>query len=142
MQIQRYRGRLSGPLLDRFDLVIEVPPLDLDSLARYSPAESSTAVRERVVQARQRQRTRFGRRGPTCNARMGAAQLKRFARLDQEGRHLLTVACEKLGLSARGFDRVRRVALTLADLDRRDRIVAADVAEALQYRRPDQLGRD
>jgi magnesium chelatase family protein len=142
MQIQRYRGRLSGPLLDRFDLVIEVPPLDLESLARSRPAEGSTVVRRRVVQARKRQRSRFGRQGPTCNARMGAAQLKRFAQLDQEGRHLLTVACEKLGLSARGFDRVRRVALTLADLDQRDRITAADVAEALQYRSPDQLGRD
>ena len=141
MQIQRYRGRLSGPLLDRFDLVIEVPPLDLESLARSRPAENSSVVRRRVVQARERQRRRFGKRGPTCNARMGPAQLKRFARLDREGRHLLSVAYEKLGLSARGFDRVRRVALTLADLDQRDRITAADVAEALQYRRPDQLGR-
>jgi len=142
MQIQRYRGRLSGPLLDRFDLVIEVPPLDLESLARSRPAESSAVVRRRVVQARERQRSRFGRQGPTCNARMGAAHLKRFAQLDQEGRHLLTVACEKLGLSARGFDRVRRVALTLADLEQRERVTAADVAEALQYRRPDQIGRD
>jgi magnesium chelatase family protein len=141
MQIQRYRGRLSGPLLDRFDLVIEVPPLDLESIARSRPAEKSSVVRRRVVQARKRQRRRFGKRGPTCNARMGASELKRFARLDREGRHLLTVAYEKLGLSARGFDRVRRVALTLADLDQRERITVADVAEALQYRRPEQLGR-
>jgi len=137
MQVQRYRGRLSGPLLDRFDLVVEVPPLELESLVSSGAAESSDHVRVRVVQARDRQRKRFGGRGPSCNARMGPAQLKRFARLEPEGRHLLTVAYEKLGLSARGFDRVRRVALTLADLDGRDRISPVDVAEALQYRRTD-----
>jgi magnesium chelatase family protein len=141
LQVQRYRGKLSGPLVDRFDLVVEVPPLDLESLSRARPGESSDSVRTRVVRARERQRDRFGARGPTCNARMGPAELKRFAGLDRNSRLFLTTACERLGLSARGYDRVRRVALTLADLEGRKTLQAAHVAEALQYRHPQQLGR-
>jgi magnesium chelatase family protein len=141
LQVCRYRAKLSGPLLDRFDLVVEVPPLDLDSLAHARCGEHSAAVRDRVVRARARQRGRFGRRGPTCNGRMGPSELRRFARPDGESRQLLRIASDRLGLTARGFDRVRRVALTLADLEGREGLAPADVAEALQYRHPEPVGR-
>jgi magnesium chelatase family protein len=137
MQIQRYRSKLSGPLLDRFDLVVDVPPVDPEALARMEPGEASASVRRRVVDARRRQRQRFGERGPSCNARMGPRDLARHAVIDRKGRRMLLAACDRLGLSARGFDRVRRVARTLADLDGNAAIEPQHVAEALQYRHPD-----
>jgi magnesium chelatase family protein len=133
-EVRRYRGRLSGPLLDRFDLVADVPPLDLRSLGRSRSGEPSPAVRARVVEARERQRGRFGPEGPTCNARMGPGEMDRFAALGSTGRRLLLAAGARMGLSARGFDRVRRVARTLADLDGASVIRREHVAEALQYR--------
>lgn len=139
-EIRRYRGRLSGPLLDRFDLMVDVPALDLASLGHHKPGEASAAVRSRVVRARARQRERKGPDGPTCNARMGPRDLDRFASLGVEGRRLVLAAGSRLGLSARGFDRVRRVSRTLADLDGVEAICAEHVAEALQYRQPELPG--
>jgi len=133
-EIRRYRARLSGPLLDRFDLVVEVPPLDLASLGHGAPGEGSPAVRTRVIEARTRQLERFGPGGATCNARMTPGELARFAGLGVEGQRLLLLACDRLGLSARVFDRVRRVARTIADLEGQAEILARHVAEALQYR--------
>lgn len=133
-QVQRYRGKISGPLLDRIDLLVEVPPLDLESLTRMAPGEPSAAVRQRVVAARRVQRQRFAGDGANCNARMGPAELERWAVLDVASRRLLAAAVERLGLSARGFDRVRRVARTLADLAGAEAIRSEHVAEALQYR--------
>lgn len=127
-------SKLSGPLLDRFDLVVDVPPVDIRQLTDASLGESSATVRERVVAARARQRERFGSTGPSCNARMGTAELNRYAPLHAEQKRLLFRACERLGLTARGFDRVRRVARTLADLQGQDRLGSQHVAEALQYR--------
>jgi magnesium chelatase family protein len=135
-QIQRYRAKLSGPLLDRFDLVVDVPRVELAALGAGSPAESSRSVRERVVRARQRQRARFGTEGASSNARMTPAELRRFAKIDGEGRILLLRACDRMGLSARAFDRVRRVARTIADLEAEPEILGRHVAEALQYRNP------
>jgi magnesium chelatase family protein len=134
LEVRRYLSKLSGPLLDRFDLVVNVPPVDLRALTEAPMGESSADVRERVVAARAGQRRRFGEKGPSCNARMGAVELNRFASLGIEQKRLLFRACERLGLSARGFDRVRRVARTLADLEGRESLAAYDVAEALQYR--------
>jgi len=141
-EIRRYLARLSGPLLDRFDLLVDVPPLELAKMGRARPGESTAVVRERVVAARRRQRERFGGDGPTCNAQMGPPELDKHAALDARGRRLLLEAGTRLGLSARGFDRVRRVARTLADIEARARIGAGHVSEALQYRQSATLGRD
>jgi magnesium chelatase family protein len=127
-------SKLSGPLLDRFDLVVDVPAVDLPALADAPLGESSAAVRERVIAARGLQRRRLGATGPSCNARMGAAELSRYTSLGVEQKRLLFQACNRLGLTARGFDRVRRVARTLADLEGHDALGSQHVAEALQYR--------
>ncbi|HXV75190.1 MAG TPA: YifB family Mg chelatase-like AAA ATPase [Candidatus Polarisedimenticolaceae bacterium] len=130
-EIRRYLARLSGPLLDRFDLMVDVPPIELSALGRAATGECSAVVRER-----------FGADGSNCNARMGPAELDRHAVLDRDARRLLLVAGERMGLSARGFDRVRRVARTLADLEGRETLAVSDVAEALQYRQSATLGRE
>ena len=135
--MQRYRSKLSGPLLDRFDLVVDVSALDLESLATARAGESSAAVRERVVETRRRQRRRFGSCGTSCNAQMAPGELDRHAPLPLPARRLLLAACERFGITARGFDRVRRVARTLADMDGGDTIEPRHVAEALQYRHPE-----
>jgi magnesium chelatase family protein len=141
LEIRRYMSKLSGPLIDRFDLVVDVPPVDLRAMMDAPAAESSAAVRERVVAARATQRRRFRAAGPSCNARMGAAELNRFAALGVEQKRLLFRACDRLGLTARGFDRVRRVARTLADLEGQDTLGSQHVAEALQYRQSVTLER-
>lgn len=123
-QVRRYRAKLSGPLLDRFDLIVDVPAVDLAALAGAAPGESSAAVRARVVRARR----------PRCNASLGPAELKRRTRLDRAARALLLDAARRLRLSARAYDRVRRVARTIADLAARERVGAEHVAEALRYR--------
>ena len=142
LEIRRYLSKLSGPLLDRFDLVVDVPPVDLRALAEAPAGEPSAAVRKRVVAARARQRRRLGSTGPHCNARMGPAELNRFAALGAEQKRLLLRACERLKLTARGFDRVRRVACTLADLQGAESIEPGHFAEAIQYRHPVALGRE
>jgi len=140
LQVAAYLGRVSGPLLDRIDLALEVPPVDLEALARAKQGESSAQVRARVLQARARQRERFGPQGPSCNAQMRPRDLDRFAALGDGPRDLLVTACARLGLSARGYDRVRRVARTLADLAGSEDIAREHVAEAMQYRRRPHAG--
>lgn len=132
--VERYRARISGPLLDRIDLHIEVPALRLAEL-RARPAEGSATVAGRVAGARERQRARFPPEHPApVNAQLDAAGVHRFCRLDDAGRTLLEAAFERLGLSARALSRVLKVARTIADLAGAEALAPAHVAEAIQYR--------
>ena len=133
--VHRYQSKLSGPLLDRCDLTVDVPAVDPGDLIGGSPGERSEEVRRRVVAARERQHLRFGPGGTSANASMGRAELDRHAALARGPRRLLVEACRRLGASARGHDRLRRVARTIADLDGSESVLERHVAEATQYRR-------
>jgi len=138
-EIQNYLGRISGPLLDRVDLHIEVPPVQFREIASDRVGESSNAIRERVVAARRRQQQRFkDRPRTTCNARMNARELKQYCRLDPGTLDLLKFAMADLNLSARAFDRVLKVSRTIADLAGLESIAAEHVSEAIQYRSLDR----
>jgi len=132
--IAAYRSRLSGPLLDRIDLHVDVPALPYRELAAADPGESSAAVRDRVIAARERQRAREQR----WNARLSSTELRRVGPLDGAGHALLERAAGRLGLSARAITRIRRVARTIADLTGSVAVAAVHLAEALQYRVLDQ----
>jgi magnesium chelatase family protein len=134
MQIQRYLAKISGPLLDRIDLQVEVAALTSDEITSVEPGEPSASIRERVEAARQIQRERFRK----CNAEMSSRQLRRYCELDPPSRRLLVSAIERLGLSARAHDRVLKVARTIADLAGTERIEAGHLAEAVQYRALDR----
>jgi magnesium chelatase family protein len=133
-QRERYAARISGPLLDRIDIRVDVPWLPPDVLGDDRPQESSAAIRERVVAARGRQTMRAPETGAAINARLSGKMLRRFARPDDAGLALLHSAVERLALSGRAHDRILRVARSIADLADRPSVVADDVAEALQYR--------
>ena len=133
-QIARYLGKISGPLLDRVDLQVEVAALTPEEIASVEAGEPSTAIRARVEAARQIQRERFRR----SNADMTSRQMRRYCELDPSSRRLLMSAIERLGLSARAHDRILKVARTIADLGACERIESAHVAEAVQYRALDR----
>jgi Mg chelatase-related protein len=135
VQVQRYRQRISGPLLDRIDLHIEVPSVDYRDVSSTRPEENSSAIRERVAAARRRQHARFaGDTKVNCNARMATRHLKHHCRLDSESQELIRVAMSELNLSARAYDRILKVARTIADLGTSEAITAEHVSEAIQYR--------
>jgi magnesium chelatase family protein len=137
--VQRYLNRLSGPLLDRIDLHVEVTPVGFSEMSRDSQGERSISVRERVISARARQAERFAKvEGVFCNAHMSARRIKSICRIDEAGRSLLKTATERLGLSARAYDSILKVSRTIADLDNSEEIGPAHLAEAIQYRSLDR----
>ena len=132
-------GRISGPLLDRIDLHIEVPPVKFLEISGDRTGETSAEIRSRVVAARQRQHARFADKPKiTCNARMGTRELKQFCALDEATKELLQNAMADLNLSARAYDRILKVARTIADLAGSEEIVSDHVSEAIQYRSLDR----
>jgi magnesium chelatase family protein len=137
-QIRQYQGRVSGPLLDRIDLHIEVPALRYRELAGRYEGEASETIRGRIGGARIIQQARFGARVAPFNARMSDGEIKRYCEIDKESQKLLEMVMDKLGLSARAYKRILKVARTIADLDGRVSIQASHVAEAIQYRSLDR----
>ncbi len=130
---------MSGPLLDRIDLHVEVPRVAVASLAEDTPGgESSATIRARVVAARARQQARLARLGVAVNAHVPGREVRRLCRIDARGRRLLEAASERLGLSARAYTRILRVARTIADLAGEDEITTSHLAEAIQYRSLDR----
>ncbi len=141
-RVARYLSRVSGPLMDRIDLHVEVPSVPFRSLSADRAGESSEAVRERVVEARARQQNRFrGLEGVHANGQMGPAQIRRWCRPSRRVARMLQEGVDRMGLSARAYHRVLKVARTLADLDGADDIREQDAQEALQYRALDRRGR-
>lgn len=139
-QIEKYRSKISGPLLDRMDIQLEVPPLKVEELASESAApEKSADVRARVVKAREIQKERFKNSDAFANAQMNQKQTRKFCELDAECRSYLKAAVEKLNLSARAYDRILKVSRTLADLAESEKIGLPHLAEAIQYRSLDRL---
>jgi magnesium chelatase family protein len=136
--IQRYLARISGPLLDRIDLHIQVPAVKYKELAENDKAETSEAIRERILAARQRQYRRLAPFGQFCNAQMTPGALRRFCKLDHECEKQMENAITKLGLSARAYDRILRVSRTIADLEDSEKILSRHVSEAIQYRTLDR----
>jgi len=137
-RIQQYRSRISGPLLDRIDIHIEVQPVNEDDLMSRRRGESSEQIRQRVMQARSVQQERFQGTSVRCNAQMTPAMMDEFCRLDSESRGFVRMAIRDLNLSARGYDRVLRVARTIADLAGSASIRASHIVEAIQYRSLDR----
>lgn len=137
-QIQRYRSKVSGPLLDRIDIQVEVPALRYQELASRDAGESSAKIRQRVNAARVIQLERFQKRGLHANAQMATKDIKRFCVVKEGGEKLLEVAINKLGLSARAYSRILKVSRTIADLEGSEEIQPAHVSEAIQYRSLDR----
>jgi magnesium chelatase family protein len=137
-QRSKYYAKISGPLLDRIDIQIEVPAVKFADIVSRTEAESSAAIKARVMAARIRQRERFAGKKIFANVQMGPSELREFCRIDPEGEKLLEAAVTKLGFSARAYDRSLKVARTIADLAGAGEISAAHLAEAIQYRAMDR----
>ena len=140
-QVQRYLSRISGPLLDRIDLHVEVPAIRYRELSSSQASEPSIKIRQRVEKARQFQIERFKDQTHLfCNARMNSKEIRKYCTLDDKGHELLKMAITKLGLSARAYDRILKVSRTIADLEYSTHIKPEHVSEAIQYRSLDRMG--
>ena len=138
-QVHRYLNRISGPLLDRFDLQIEIVPVPFEKMAEQKQAENSATIRERVIKARKIQEERFANHpGIYCNAQMESKLLHQYANPDEKGLNLLRTAMTRLNLSARAYDRILKVARTIADLEGSESIQSNHLAEAISYRNLDR----
>jgi magnesium chelatase family protein len=137
-EVVRYRSRISGPLLDRIDLHVEVPAVPYRELSKQQPTESSETVRGRVIEARARQQQRYAPGNTRCNAEMSPAELRRYCQVNPESSRILEMVVDRLGFSARAHDRILRVARTIADLDHKEALETHHVAEAVQYRALDR----
>ena len=137
--VEKYVAKISGPMLDRMDLHVEVPSVEFEAMRRREKPENSTSVKTRVNAARSRQEERFIGTGVTCNAHMTAAMVGEFCQLDSAGERILKAAFDRMGLTARSHDRILRVARTIADLEGEECISAAHLAEAVQYRNTEIL---
>lgn len=133
-QIARYKKRISGPLLDRIDIHLDVPFVDVDKLTGQDVPEDSKTIRQRVENARQRQRSRFSGSGIFTNSEMNNSQIKQFCRIKADALELLKLAISQMNLSARGYHRVLKLSRTIADLAGLEDISTEHVAEALTYR--------
>jgi magnesium chelatase family protein len=141
MQMQRYLNRISGPMLDRIDLHVDVEKVSFDELSAKKKGENSAKIRERVIAAREIQSRRFmGIEGVYSNAQMNTKMARKICRIDEAGEGMLKKAMNTLGLSARAYDRILKVSRTIADLDRSESIQANHIAEAIQYRSLDREG--
>lgn len=137
--VSRYLSRVSGPLLDRFDIHIEVPPVEFDELSDHTPGkESSADIKLRVNKARKLQNERYKDTGIMCNAKMTADQVQKYCQMTDSAKNILKLAFDKMGLSARAYDRVLKVARTIADMNQDEKIDSAHVSEAVQYRSLDR----
>ena len=137
-QIARYRSKISGPLLDRIDIHIEVPAARYQDLTSNIPAESSAQIKERVEKAREVQRERFKVEGILCNALMSHKQVRKFCVLGKEESELLKMAMTELNFSARAYDKILKVSRTIADLAESEQIKIEHLSEAIQYRSLDR----
>lgn len=133
-QVDQYMRRISGPLLDRIDMYIEVPSVEYEAMRRKEKPESSAVIRARVNAAREVQKQRFSGTEVSCNAYMPPAMIGQFCALDAAGERLMQSAFDRLGLTGRSHDRILRMARTIADLEGAARIEAPHLAEAIQYR--------
>ncbi len=140
-QIHRYRSKISGPLLDRIDIHVEVPAVPYKDLMRESNAESSAEIRKRVAASRAIQSDRFARTKIYCNAQMSSRHIKKHCQIDTAARNLLESAIDKLGLSARAFNRILKIARTIADLQSESNLQVDHISEAIQYRNLDRNSR-
>jgi magnesium chelatase family protein len=138
-QINKYMNKISGPLLDRIDIQIEIVPVPFEDISKSQPGESSNAIRERVIKARKIQEERFKNcHGVHCNAQMSTRQIHQYAEPDDKGIELLRSAMKRLNLSARAYDRILKVARTIADIEGCEKVGTAHLAEAISYRNLDR----